>query len=71
MASYTAPYKIAKKRARNGKMKDTIKDNRKSLTQDDISAMILVGSIPSAISDMGATSTAVESGHQFRFLNCP
>ena len=51
-------------------MQDTIKDGRKkTLTQDDIRAMILDGSIPSAISDTGATSTEGKSGHPFRFLN--
>ena len=44
---------------------------KKPLTQDDIRAMILDGSIPSAISDTGATSTAGKSGHPFRFLNRP
>ena len=32
--------------------------------------MTLDGSIPSAISDTGATSIAGKSGHMFRFLNC-
>ena len=41
------------------------------MTQDDIRAMVLDVSIPSAISDTGATSTAGKSGHPFRFFNSP
>ena len=41
----------------------------KTIAQDDIRAMILDGSIPSAISDTSANSTAGKSGHPFRFLN--
>ena len=41
------------------------------MTQDEIRAMILDGSIPSAISNTGATSTAGKSGHPFRTLNIP
>ena len=33
--------------------------------------MVLYVSIPSAISDTGATSTAGKSGHPFRFFNSP
>ena len=39
------------------------------MTQDDIRAIIVEGSIPSAISYTGSTSTAGKSGHPFRFLN--
>ena len=39
--------------------------------QDDIRTMILNGTISSAISDTGATSTAGKIGHPFRFLNRP
>ena len=41
------------------------------MAQDEIRAMILDGSIPSSISDTGATSTAGKSGHPFRSLNSP
>ena len=41
------------------------------MTQNEIRAMIIYGSIPSAIRDTGATSTAGKSGHPFRSLNIP
>ena len=41
------------------------------MTQDDIRAMILDGSIPSTIIDRGATSIAGKGGHPFRLSNHP
>ena len=41
------------------------------MTQDNIRAMILDASIPSAISDTGANSTAGKGGHPFRLSNHP
>ena len=52
-------------------MQDNIKYDRKTIDVDNIRAMVIDGSIPSAISDTGATSTAGKSGHPLRFLNFP
>ena len=71
MASYTTPHKSAKTRLKveNARLHKT--RQKKLLTQDDIRTMILNGTIPSAISDTGATSTSGKGGHPFRLSNHP
>ena len=71
MASYTAPHKSAKHAPDSGKYKTPQNMTEKPLMQDEIKTMILNGTIPSAISDTGATSTAGKGGHPFRLSNHP
>ena len=71
MASYTAPHKSAKNAPKNGKCKTPQNTTEKPLMQDDIRTMILNGTIPSVISDTGATSTAGKGGHPLRLSNHP
>ena len=71
MSSYTAPHKSAKMRLKleNARLHKT--RQKKPLMQDNTRTIILNGTIPSAISDTGATSTAGKGGHPFRLLNHP
>ena len=71
MANYTAPHKSAKNapKSENARLHKT--RQKKPLMQDDIRTIIKNRTIPSAISDTGATSIASKGGHPFRLSNHP
>ena len=71
MEIYTVPYKSTKTRQKRENARHHKRRQKRPLTQDKIRTMILDGSIPSAIINTGATSTAGKSGNPFRSLNIP